>query len=252
VALVTLIVVAAIWLGAQRLNNGAQPIGAEVQMTPIMGGMAVSTTNATSGEPEVTATTGSNDPAVRASTVVLSETEALSETAAVTATDGVTAGVALTESAPLTSAPVVSGAEEVTAIVATGEISELVAVTATGANTETDAVATPVATETPTTAPTPTVAPTPTATPRPVVPPPVFAPGERVSVRAGRAPLYAEPSASAPVLDAVSEGSTLTVLEPGGDFASYPVEQAGQGWVRVRAADGLVGWTPTEGLVPES
>jgi hypothetical protein len=54
------------------------------------------------------------------------------------------------------------------------------------------------------------------------------------------------------VLDSIAEGSILTVMEPGGDFASYPVEQEGQSWVRVRAADGLVGWTPTEGLVPES
>jgi hypothetical protein len=40
------------------------------------------------------------------------------------------------------------------------------------------------------------------------------------------------------------------VLAPSGDYADYPVVVDGVGWVRVRAADGLVGWVQSE-LVEE-
>lgn len=44
------------------------------------------------------------------------------------------------------------------------------------------------------------------------------------------------------VMDAFDDGSAFVVLEPSGDYAGYPVEHDDTRWVRVRAADGLVGW----------
>jgi len=38
----------------------------------------------------------------------------------------------------------------------------------------------------------------------------------------------------------------LEVLDPDGDVDSYPVVIDGQSWLRVRAADGLVGWVKAQ------
>jgi hypothetical protein len=210
------LVIAAVVIGMQRLNNGTAPQEAEVQMTPVVGGMTLATVPVPAGsgrgEPEVTATTGS-----------LTTTGALSGTAAVSG------------SAPLSAAADLTG---------TTELSVTAAVSATATVSETVAAPTAQPTSKPTAVKTPTAEPQVTE----VVPSPVFAAGEAVQAAGGRAALHAEPSEDAPVLDSYGPNVTLMVLEPGGDFSRYPVEVAGRGWVRVRAADGLVGWTPTAGL----
>jgi hypothetical protein len=61
-----------------------------------------------------------------------------------------------------------------------------------------------------------------------------------------RVEIYADAAPNALLLDSVGAGIALEVLDPSGDFESYPVEAGGYGWVRVRAADGLVGWVRTD------
>lgn len=183
--LVGIIALIGIALFVEQLNDDEPPIGAEVQVTPIVGGMVVPTTaqDATSGEPEVT----------------------------VTGTEGTAAGVGATE---------------------------VVTPTESGLVTRTAGMSVPAE---------------PTGDAEPQVTQvaedaPVFAPGATVQNRAGTIVIYAEPNTEGLVLDQYAAGVMLTVLEPGGDFAGYPVEAAGAAWVRVRAADGLVGWTPAPGL----
>lgn len=185
--LVGIIVLIGIALIVEQLNDEEPPIGAEVQVTPIVGGMVVPTTvqDAASGEPEVTVTGSGADQAA----------------AGVGATEAVTP----TESGSVTRTAGMSMPAE----------------SAGGA----DPQVTQVAGDTP-----------------------VFAPGETVQNRGGTVTIYAEPSADGLILDQYAAGVLLTVLEPGGDFNGYPVEVAGEPWVRVRAADGLVGWTPAPGL----
>jgi hypothetical protein len=231
VLLLGLILIAAVWLGLQQLNNGPEEIGAEVQMTPIVGGMAVptATPGLANGEPEVTVTSGSVDAHLGP------------------ATSATTATAAATSTGSVTLASTLSGAEE-SGVTAGGleTISATVVMTAgTGVG------------EAGTTSPSVEAAAQPAATavssePQVEVirtPQPVFAPGATVGVATGRITLHAEPSESAPVLDSLGDGATVIVLEPGGDFTAYPVEADGHGWARVRAADGLVGWTPTDGLI---
>jgi hypothetical protein len=70
---------------------------------------------------------------------------------------------------------------------------------------------------------------------------PVLQAGASITVTSTAA-VYAEPAAAA-LRYAVYPGDTaFTVVEPGGDFAAYPVEAEGVRWYRVRAPDGLVGW----------
>jgi hypothetical protein len=70
---------------------------------------------------------------------------------------------------------------------------------------------------------------------------PVLQAGAPITVTSATA-VYAEPAAAA-LRYAVYPGDTaFTVVEPGGDFAAYPVEAEGVRWYRVRAPDGLVGW----------
>lgn len=54
--------------------------------------------------------------------------------------------------------------------------------------------------------------------------------------------LYTDATTSAVVMGVYAPGTQFTVLDPSGDYALYPVENAGQLWYRLRAADGLVGW----------
>lgn len=181
--LVVVLVLIGIALGVERLNDQTQRIGAEVELTPIVGGMAVPTTPASSGEPGVVVTDG----------------------AALTATGTLSPSAAVTDAAAISGTAAASGT-------ATGEAEPQVTVLAG--------------------------------------PAPVFEPDTAVRSSSGDVLVYAEPSLESQVLDSYAAGVTLTVLEPGDDFIAYPVEVDGQGWVRVRAADGLVGWTPAAGLTP--
>lgn len=182
--LVVVLVLIGIALGVERLNDQTQRIGAEVQLTPIVGGMAVPTTPASgNGEPSVT----------------------------VTGSSAVTTTGTLSPSAAVTDAVTISGTADASGT-ATGEAEPQVTVLAG--------------------------------------PAPVFEPDTEVHNSSGDVLVYAEPSLESQVLDSYAAGVALTVLEPGGDFTAYPVEVDGQGWVRVRAADGLVGWTLAAGLTP--
>lgn len=60
--------------------------------------------------------------------------------------------------------------------------------------------------------------------------------------------IYAAPEPVAPTLAEYAAGDLLTVVEPPGDIATYPVELNGVLWYRVRAADGLVGWVMADGI----
>lgn len=81
-----------------------------------------------------------------------------------------------------------------------------------------------------------TEAPAATATERPIL-----AVGAEIALT-GPAVLYAEPDRTAPRFAEYAAGSLLTVVEPDGDYAAYPVEVEGQRWYRVRAEDRMVGW----------
>jgi len=85
----------------------------------------------------------------------------------------------------------------------------------------------------------PTLAPTPA--------PIVYAVGQVVAA-AGDVGVYTDAAQSAAIMEIYAQGALFTVMEPGADYASYPVFVDGLSWVRVRAGDGLAGWVPVEGL----
>ncbi len=58
------------------------------------------------------------------------------------------------------------------------------------------------------------------------------------------------PGVNSEVLDAYWAGEVLEILVPGDDYARYPVEQDGYGWVRVSAWDGRIGWIAQRYLGP--
>jgi hypothetical protein len=69
--------------------------------------------------------------------------------------------------------------------------------------------------------------------------------GQRVTVTVPEgATLRADANANALVLQRYVVGEALDVVEPSGDYEAYPVTIDDRDWVRVRAADGLVGWLP--------
>jgi hypothetical protein len=61
--------------------------------------------------------------------------------------------------------------------------------------------------------------------------------------------LYADASTSAPVMEVYPAGARFTVIEPSGTYTIYPVQHEERTWVRLQAADGLVGWTLIDGIV---
>lgn len=192
VILVGILVIIGIALASEQFNDNRQPVGAEVQITPIVGGMAVAVATSAgdaggaeqSGEPSVVAT----------QSAVISTTESLSAAGELSASGAVSAAV-----------------------------SNVAGGTPTSRVTEVQPATTAEAA-------------------------PVFDPGVVVQNATGDVLIFAEPNQDGQVLDSYAAGMELIVLEPGGDFAAYPVVIDGMGWVRVRAGDGLVGWTPSVGL----
>jgi hypothetical protein len=75
-------------------------------------------------------------------------------------------------------------------------------------------------------------------------------PGLVLMNRADRIQLYADADIEASPLDSYARGGTFVVVEPTGDFDDYPIVVDEVQWVRVRAGDGLVGWTPMDALEP--
>jgi len=216
--LVVIIIVAVAAMAWEQLSR-TEPDSVEVQMTPLVGGMILVTTTPTSETPETTPV-----PA---------------------AVEAVAAGDTMTVTAL---SPVTSTLTETAVIVEEATVTATMTATAAVETATPQPTATPAPTATPTAAPTATkTPPTPTPIPAAVVQA-VYAPGDQVASRAGRLTLYANVTTDAPVLDSYGVGVALTVIEPSGDYTGYPVVAGGHGWVRVRAADGLVGWVTTDTL----
>ena len=243
--LVVVIVVVAVAMGMARTRDqeGSVP---EVRMTPLVGGIEVplaTETGAAVVASEVTAIP-------EADSVVITDGDGITMVTVVTTTAVMTATDTFTLTGEMTPTDTTSGNASVTATVGvsvTNDVTPSATEAATVAATITEAAASePTATTTVATTPTPR----PTATTRPTVTPlvdaPVFEVGDNVTARAGRVEVHADAAADALTLDSFGAGIPLEVLPPSGDFTAYPVEVDGHGWVRVRAADGLVGWVMTD------
>ncbi len=96
--------------------------------------------------------------------------------------------------------------------------------------------------------PTATVAP-PTTVAEPPVEDAQITPGQ-VLLAVETVRLYGDASRQALVLNQYSATAAFTVLEPSGEYTTYPVTQESTDWYRLRAADGLVGWLPAAELAP--
>lgn len=77
----------------------------------------------------------------------------------------------------------------------------------------------------------------------------VFVTGDQLQAAAA-VRMYADAATSSLVLDRFDPGALFTVVEPSGDYGAYPVENQGEGWVRVRSDDGLVGWVRVADVAP--
>lgn len=94
------------------------------------------------------------------------------------------------------------------------------------------------------------VAPTAASLPPPVVADAFFI-GDKVQALSDTGVrLYTDATGDALVMSVYEQGSLFTVLDPSGEYAMYPVEQAGSVWYRLRAPDGLVGWGAADQLSP--
>ena len=81
-----------------------------------------------------------------------------------------------------------------------------------------------------------------------VTPAVALLPGQQVRPLTTAVRLYVDANRDAPVMNQYAVEAIFTLLEPSGDYSAYPVEAEGEQWYRVRADDGLVGWTPAEML----
>lgn len=71
--------------------------------------------------------------------------------------------------------------------------------------------------------------------------------GAEVQAR-GMLRVYADADPNSQTLTEYAAGNRLTVLDPPGTIAAYPVELSGVRWYRVRGEDGLVGWVMADGI----
>lgn len=79
----------------------------------------------------------------------------------------------------------------------------------------------------------------------------VLQPGQLVvAVNPEGLTLQTDASIRAASMERYRPGTAFTVLEPNGDYATYPVQQDGHTWYRFQASDGLVGWAMIEAIVP--
>ena len=79
----------------------------------------------------------------------------------------------------------------------------------------------------------------------------IFNAGDEVVAR-GVVRVYPEASPRAQAMGEYQAGAKFVVIEPGADFAGYPVEINEVRWYRVRAEDGLVGWVMADGVEQQS
>lgn len=86
------------------------------------------------------------------------------------------------------------------------------------------------------------------ASPPTATPLPVLTPGMALVAGEGGLALRALPDPASPIREVYDAGAAFIVLEPSGDYDTYPVEGGGLPWYRVRASDGLVGWAEVAAL----
>jgi hypothetical protein len=79
----------------------------------------------------------------------------------------------------------------------------------------------------------------------------IFNAGDEVAAR-GVVRVYPEASPRAQAMGEYKSAATFVVIEPGADYAGYPVEINEVRWYRVRAEDGLVGWVMADGVEQQS
>lgn len=252
--LVVVIVVVAVALGMERTNM--QRTGApEVRMTPLVGGMQMPVSTETSvsvAAAEITPlpadtptsnVTGTitDTETITMVTVIPVVTESLTDTETLTETVNVTDREVDTETVVTETTVSVDGSALIT--------DDVPSATVVDENNDIEEGETPESAEsTPTAVATPRPRPTPRSSPTPQLPTVdrVFAVGDSVVATVGRVEIHADASQESMVLDSFGPGVVLDVIDPSGDYVEYPVRVEGFGWVRVRAADGLVGWVQTD------
>jgi hypothetical protein len=62
--------------------------------------------------------------------------------------------------------------------------------------------------------------------------------------------LYSDADESALIMELLTDGDSLVIVETSGDYEGYPVLSGESEWYRVRTSDGLVGWAKAEQLLP--
>ena len=78
----------------------------------------------------------------------------------------------------------------------------------------------------------------------------VYQPGATIAAR-GIVRVYPAADPRAQAMSEYQAATTFVVIEPGADYAGYPVETNEVRWYRVRAEDGLVGWVMADGVEPQ-